>query len=1147
MPKVRHSVNLKSKLTSYISEFKEDGLSTDNKILFCNLCQCAVSSTQKFLVQQHITTSKHQANKQLNSKQRQLFLTQPTTSNVRSEFNIDLCRSLISADIPLYKLKNKVFREFLEKYTQHTIPDESTLRKTYAPSIYDETIQKIRDEIKDSSIWVSIDETPDKEGRLVGNVVIGLLSEQYSERILLHCDVLEKCNNKTIVKLFNEAMGILWPKGIMYDNVLFFISDAAPYMVKAGQALSVVYPKLTHFTCVAHAFHPPSRVNVLKEMYPEIPLPPKPILTRWGTWLEAVEYYAEHIDSINNVLLALDSEDAVSIDTAKTVTCDISVKNDLAHIQHTFSCIIKTLKSLQNRHLSLSESFEIINSTVEQLNRGRVHINPFPDDQIEEAFRIGRGKNHPILVKFTSMCTKLFILDHLNMLKGTNLKIEQDYSVETRSKRKMLLPFMKEARSRGQFAILVKDKMKINGKLYDLEYCQRNFKSQKSQVSERRNFPTREKNSSIHISSPTRMNTEQPEEILDELVRDGEERSSQQTEVWMELKQTSETRQLIDERDDRAGPSQESAEPSGTVDRVGNCSDIWSSLRESVKKKKKKKKKKKTRSLIKRVLREIKRRCGIFIVATNPCISKPYDLHLAFIPFPLEVGGGELILSKLDQVFDLEYSFQVNSNVLATLLQVEELNTLNKVAFMPYRVNGQYIMEGLASSFLFTMGGLGFVVLDHTHSPSTPKLNRILLISVGFLCILVSFFTCWIFMRMKLPIKIYTGVRIGTLSTMENLQQILQAIAEMKAEMKNDIREVKSEMKDDMNKHISELKKDISEVKTEMKSDISEVKTEMKSDISEVKTEMKSDISEVKGDISGVKGDISGVKDDVTTQIESISAHVDGIVAIVTDELKADLDKLNQNFTTINETVAELRQDVDHFDGKIRALERRQEETSVLMDQYAVENKHILALVDRQAREQKQIIAEEVQLAVERSTTELRTSCSGLVEPSPSARHCNVKPPKFDGTISWAIFRRQFEAIAEHNGWTLAEKTTRLLAALQGQASEILHSVPEDGAATEIMAALEGRYGDHQLAAAFRTQLNTRVQQSGESLQEFAMAVEQLAHKALRDLPPNFVAGEAAYTFGSGVRDPEIRQQLLLAEHRTINAALAAALRRQPN
>ncbi|PSN30656.1 hypothetical protein C0J52_22252 [Blattella germanica] len=101
MPKVRHSVNLKSKLTSYISEFKEDGLSTDNKILFCNLCQCAVSSTQKFLVQQHITTSKHQANKQLNSKQRQLFLTQPTTSNHTFSCIIKTLKSLQNRHLSL--------------------------------------------------------------------------------------------------------------------------------------------------------------------------------------------------------------------------------------------------------------------------------------------------------------------------------------------------------------------------------------------------------------------------------------------------------------------------------------------------------------------------------------------------------------------------------------------------------------------------------------------------------------------------------------------------------------------------------------------------------------------------------------------------------------------------------------------------------------------------------------------------------------------------------------------------------------------------------------------------------------------------------------------------------------------------------------
>lgn len=73
---------------------------------------------------------------------------------------------------------------------------------------------------------------------------------------------------------------------------------------------------------------------------------------------------------------------------------------------------------------------------------------------------------------------------------------------------------------------------------------------------------------------------------------------------------------------------------------------------------------------------------------------------------------------------------------------------------MPYRVNAQYIVEGLASSFLFSLGGLGFIVLDRTNAMDpkvTPKLNRILLLAVGFVCVIISFITCLVFMRMKLP------------------------------------------------------------------------------------------------------------------------------------------------------------------------------------------------------------------------------------------------------------------------------------------------------------------------------------------------------------------------------------------------------------
>merc|ERR1711994_278051 len=81
----------------------------------------------------------------------------------------------------------------------------------------------------------------------------------------------------------------------------------------------------------------------------------------------------------------------------------------------------------------------------------------------------------------------------------------------------------------------------------------------------------------------------------------------------------------------------------------------------------------------------------------------------------------------------------------------DERGNTKPVAFMPYRVNGQYIMEGLASSFLFTLGGAGMIILDQTHNPTTPKLNRMMLQFVGFAAMVISFGCCWVFMRMKLP------------------------------------------------------------------------------------------------------------------------------------------------------------------------------------------------------------------------------------------------------------------------------------------------------------------------------------------------------------------------------------------------------------
>lgn len=213
---------------------------------------------------------------------------------------------MIEADIPLAKLDNPHFKEFLEKNIGKSMPDRSTLRKHYISTIYEETLLKIRNFIQNGPIWVSIDESTDIEGRYIGNVIVGKLNAESSEPILLTCENLEKCNHKTIAKLFNDSMSLLWPNNVQHEQVLLFVTDAAPYMIKAANALQVLYPKMIHLACLAHALHrvaetvrceyldvdllistikriflkAPSRVEIFKNNYPNIPLPPEPIITR---------------------------------------------------------------------------------------------------------------------------------------------------------------------------------------------------------------------------------------------------------------------------------------------------------------------------------------------------------------------------------------------------------------------------------------------------------------------------------------------------------------------------------------------------------------------------------------------------------------------------------------------------------------------------------------------------------------------------------------------------------------------------------------------------------------------------------------------------------------------------------------------------
>jgi hypothetical protein len=80
------------------------------------------------------------------------------------------------------------------------------------------------------------------------------------------------------------------------------------------------------------------------------------------------------------------------------------------------------------------------------------------------------------------------------------------------------------------------------------------------------------------------------------------------------------------------------------------------------------------------------------------------------------------------------------------------------------------------------------------------------------------------------------------------------------------------------------------------------------------------------------------------------------------------------------------------------------------------------------------------------------------------------------------------------------------------------------------------RFGDHNLTAAYWSQLKARVQTSGGMIQEFAAAVEQMARRALVELPGAFIQKWAADAFIDGLRDREMRQDILMGgEHNKLS------------
>jgi hypothetical protein len=80
-------------------------------------------------------------------------------------------------------------------------------------------------------------------------------------------------------------------------------------------------------------------------MLPNTHLPPHPIITRWGTWLESAFFYADHFEGFKNLIENLE-DNAKCIQNCKSIFNKLNVKYNLTYIKANFLCIVESIKKL---------------------------------------------------------------------------------------------------------------------------------------------------------------------------------------------------------------------------------------------------------------------------------------------------------------------------------------------------------------------------------------------------------------------------------------------------------------------------------------------------------------------------------------------------------------------------------------------------------------------------------------------------------------------------------------------------------------------------------------------------------------------------------------------------------------------------------
>ena len=397
--------------------------------LYCKICNKVVSHSKYFFVSAHRSTFSHRV-KIESTRMNNTYLDESPSRKYSS-----LVKTFIMCDIPLYKLRSDPMKQFF-KENNIIVPSETTARRQIE-FLSSETLGNIKKNLRDTEIYAIIDEAQINYIKYI-NILFGKISNPNTSYLVATIPIQNLSSEKIIHCLGN----VLKKNDKNRENFLLLLTDSASYMVSSTKTLKVMYPNLSHVFCLLHLLHNCAmrikchfpKVNKLissvkasivknntrKALFIGMKLPPEPIVTRWGSWLEAGIYYTENVEKVKQIIEKFE-DDGIVVQKAKEAANDNELLNELIQFRKCYSVLGDIIKKFENKKLDIQDGMnELLN-----INFGEDPGN------IKEYMLMGVNKND--IINITNLDHKLNIEPNIrNALmhaQSTTIDVERSFSM----------------------------------------------------------------------------------------------------------------------------------------------------------------------------------------------------------------------------------------------------------------------------------------------------------------------------------------------------------------------------------------------------------------------------------------------------------------------------------------------------------------------------------------------------------------------------------------------------------------------------------------------------------------------------------------------------------------------------------------------